>query len=502
MRKTVFIKNAAIMTACSVILRLLGIVFKVWVASLVGSEGMGLYSLVLSVYFLFSAFAASGICTAATRLCANNLSLGKDYRPVMKKCFFLTLAVSFASSLSMIAFSRPLSRLAVGDTSVFLCFCVLAFCLPAVGTASLIRGFFFAVRKASDPALSQIAEQMIRIILSYILVKKFIRYGAAAACLALVIGDTVSELICPLILYFQYKKTAKRLPMNLKSCTCTYKSIHNIALPLSAGRYLGLFLRTGENLLVPRALSKSGVGMKGGLSLFGSIKAMALPILLFPSGILSSVSTLLIPEISSSLVQKRYLVVKGITERIVKFTVLLSVIFSCIFAGIGRELGSVLYKNGEVGTLIMLLSPIVPLMYLDSVADGILKGLDCQKFSFFTGVADSFIRVVLIIFLLPRYGMIAFIGIMYFSNFFTAVLNTAMLFKKSKMQTDPIKTVFMPLCTALVITKATTVLLRSVAAYSTVLYILAVAAASLFFYAACLLLFGCVTPEEVKELYS
>jgi len=76
MKKTLFIKNAAILTVSSLILRFAGIVFKVWLASAVGAEGMGLYQLVLSVYVLASTFATSGICTAVTRLVADELAVG------------------------------------------------------------------------------------------------------------------------------------------------------------------------------------------------------------------------------------------------------------------------------------------------------------------------------------------------------------------------------------------------------------------------------------------
>ena len=61
MRKTVFLKNAVILTASSLILRFAGIIFKVYITQLIGSEGVGLYQLVFSFYMLASTFATSGI---------------------------------------------------------------------------------------------------------------------------------------------------------------------------------------------------------------------------------------------------------------------------------------------------------------------------------------------------------------------------------------------------------------------------------------------------------
>lgn len=500
MKRTVFIKNAAILTATSIILRVLGIVFKVWVAAKVGSEGMGLYSLVLSVYILFTAFASAGLSTAVTRLCANNLCYNKSPAPVIKKAAVLTLIISLVS-LGIMAFFCPLLSLAaVGDRSVKYCFLMLSFSLPAVGFSALFKGYFFAVRRVSRSAISQICEQIIRIALSFFLVKKALPFGGAAACFALVSGDTAAEIISFFILYFQFKRINKKLCNNLKAEKSSYRSILRIAFPLTAGRYLSLLLRTGESLLIPRTLKSYGLSLKKGLSFVGSIKAMALPVLLFPSSVLNSVSLLLVPEISSSLARRRLTVVKDITERIIKITSVFSVFFACFFATLGREIADVLYKSSDTGFLLVVLSPIVPLMYLDSVADGILKGLDCQKFTFYVGLTDGVLRVSLIFFLIPRYGVTAFILIMYISNFLTAFLNSFMLIKKSGAQLDPLKAVFMPLCLALIITKSATLLFESIAGYSLVIFIVVCALVSFFAYFISLLLTRSVTKEELLDI--
>ena len=76
LKKTIFIKNALILTASSLALRFFGIIFKVWLAQKIGSEGIGLYQLVFSVYVLATTFAISGTTTAVTRLVAEELALG------------------------------------------------------------------------------------------------------------------------------------------------------------------------------------------------------------------------------------------------------------------------------------------------------------------------------------------------------------------------------------------------------------------------------------------
>ena len=76
-----------------------------------------------------------------------------------------------------------------------------------------------------------------------------------------------------------------------------------------------------------------------------------------------------------------------------------------------------------VGFYLQVLAPLTPIMYLESVVDGILKGLNQQVSSLKYSVADSTIRIVLIFFLVPVRGMEGFLFIMVLSNIFTSFLN-------------------------------------------------------------------------------
>ena len=96
MKKVLFFKNTALLTATSLILRFLGIIFKVYLSGAVGSEGIGLYQLVFSVYMLANTFASSGLTVAVTRLIADELTLGSENG--VKKILFkwMALAAFFA----------------------------------------------------------------------------------------------------------------------------------------------------------------------------------------------------------------------------------------------------------------------------------------------------------------------------------------------------------------------------------------------------------------------
>lgn len=436
MKKIVFLKNAAILTVTSVLMRLIGIFFKVWLAAVIGAEGIGLYQMIFSVYMLVSTFASAGIVTAVTRLVADELALGSasGVRKILRRCLSLTLLFAAVSTAAVLLGADFIAGRLLCDLRAAPALKILSLVLPFMGVASVLRGYFIARRRAAPSALSQLIEQGVRIAAVAVLLSRYLQYGLSSACAAVLFADIVAHGVAVVFLWLLYLRDAGRLTALSGRAAPPFrvlKAILHISAPITAGRYLNTALRTAENLLVPRGLEKSGSG-SAALAQFGMIKGMALPILLFPSSLLSALSTMLIPEISEAAARGRRGLVSQASSRIIQLTALVSFLCSAIFLTCGRQIGGLLFGSDDVGFLICALSPLVPLMYLDSVCDGILKGLDQQRFCFHTGLCDSLLRILLVIALLPRFGMNSFLGIMYLSNFLTCFLNVGRLIRVSQ----------------------------------------------------------------------
>lgn len=474
MKKTLFIKNAAVLTVSSLILRFLGVIFKVWLSNTVGSEGIGLYQVIFSLYMLASTFASSGISTAVTRIVAE-CSARNDtagIKKAVKRAAELSLAVALISAGLLIMLCPTVSKYILHDSRAAYSVRVFAISLPFMGVSSCLRGYFIGMRRATPTAFAQIAEQLLRIGTVVLLLKRFAKYGLSVSCAVVFAGDTAAEILCCCILYLVYRQSIKKQKSspNVK-IRGTGLKILRIATPITAGRYLNSLLRTGENVLVPESLAKYGGGSSA-LSLFGMIKGMALPILFFPSGILHALSTMLIPEMSEAMALGHKNGVKHSAERIITVTIAVSVLFAAVFFCAGERIGILIYKNKDVGFLLKCLAPIVPLMYLDSVCDGFLKGLDQQRFTFRISVADSAIRLFLVALIVPRWGLYGFLMIMYFSNIFTCVPNCLRLIKITGAEMPAFKTVILPVIAAFFLASVTSKLLTYFGVFNNLVYII------------------------------
>ena len=506
MKKTLFIKNALILTASSLILRFVGIIFKVWLAALIGSEGIGLYQLIFSVYVLAATFATSGICTAVTRLVAEELALGskKGTLKILRRAMEITLLIA-AVSVAIVYFGAEfIADRFIGDMRAVPALKILPLSLPFMGITACLRGYFIARRKVTPNAVSQLFEQAVRILLVVVLVKKFCDKGLAACSAAVLFGDTAAEIFSFLLLgliWFSDRKKLNALNGRIRPPFGIVRRILHISVPITSGRYLNTALRTAENILVPKNLAKYPHSGELALSQFGMIKGMALPILFFPSTLLNSISTLLIPEMSEAAAKGRTGLVKAATRNILKLTAVISFIFAAIFLVGGKEIGLLIYKSEEVGSLLRALSPIVPLMYLDSVSDGILKGLDQQAFSFRTAITDSVLRIILILLTLPRFGLRGFIWIMYFSNLLTCALNVGRLIKVSNARLKLLNEIFLPLSAAFCITLLADTILRMVTVINNFVYLLLICLISIPLYLLFIFLIGTVTADDVRDFF-
>lgn len=431
MKKVLFFKNALVLTVTSLLLRTVGIFFRVWLTGKIGAEGIGLYQVVFSIYVLLSTFATSGICTAVTRIVTVKLSSGdkNGATRAVKLAILLSLVIALFTVAIVFVLASPIAKYIIKDERAELSLKILCLSLPFIGVCSCIRGYFLARRSALPPSFCQIFEQIARIGVIVFLIGKAAPYGIGAAAAAVMAGDSISEMVGAFFLYISYIKDKKHIKQTGKVKGGILKEILRISVPISLGRYAHTALRTAENLLTPICFSKYKNTSLGGLEQFGMIKGMALPLLLFPASILSSISTLLVTEITESAEKQNKKGIALSSERVIYITSVFSFLISGIFFAAAGNIGRIVYKSPEVGHLIKALSPLIPFMYLDLICDGILKGLDAQKMLFKTSVTDSAVRVLLVLLLVPKYGMSGFLGVMLFSNVFTAL---AAIFKISK----------------------------------------------------------------------
>ena len=503
MRKTkvIFIKNAITLTATSLLLRAIGMFFRAWLAGTIGPDGIGLYSQVFSVYMLFYGLSSSGLNLAVTRLISEELVLGgrKGANLVMKRCMLAVTLISVTFAALIFFGADFISTNFLGDERVQPALKILPLSLPFSSLCSCMKGYFMARKKSAPGSMAQLLEEAVRMGVIMSLAVSAAKKGLKHACSAVVFGDTVAEASSCLLVYIMFLIDKRKIsPKDAQNITekALPKKIFHIAFPVSLGRGLNSLLRTAENFLVPSGLQKFGFSRDASLSVFGLVKGMALPLLFFPASLLNALATLLIPEMSEAVAGEKDYKIKYAVEKSLNIILITAIPFSALFYFGADAFGRLIYNDTEVGTMLKLLSPLVPLMYIDSISDGLLKGLDQQNITFRNSITDSGLRLVLIFFLLPRFGATGFIGIMYLSNLFTCSLNLIRLLKVSKAKINLLTKAFLPLGFAFAVTFTVNSFLAPLR-LPNLIFCVALSALSLSGYAGLTLVTGCFTKEDI-----
>ena len=390
------IVNTALMTGSSIVMRCIGLVFQAWIVGRIGAAGIGLYQLVMSVSVLFATFAISGIRFATTRLISEEMGLerGAGVTGAMRRCACYALFFGLCAGTMVYFLAEPVGFLWIGDARTVRSLRITSISLPCIALSSVMDGYFTASGRVWKPTLVHLLEQLV----SITCVMWFLSFAAAGdleqSCAAVTAGGACADVVSLLLMTAVYALDRRKYRRGGDTVPHLTRRMLAVALPLAVSAYARTSLTTLEHLLIPRGLKSSGLTADRALAGYGIVHGMALPVVLFPSCLLFACGT---------------------------------AVLLLAFSG---PLGRLIYHSDDAGRYIRLLAPLVPVMYLDTVTDGCLRGLGQQTRCMAINVLDATLGVVLVWVLLPRFGLAGYIFILYFNecvNFtfsFTLLLRT------------------------------------------------------------------------------
>ena len=137
-------------------------------------------------------------------------------------------------------------------------------------------------------------------------------------------------------------------------------------------------------------------------------------------------SVLLMPEITQAHLRGQSGRLAALIDRMLRLTGYFSALAGAAFWVWGRPLAEALYGSAEAGSFLVILGPAMPLMYLESMVDGAMKGVGEQKAVFRYSMGTLF-RIAGVLLLLPRFGMKGFLFVILLSSFYTCTANTGRL---------------------------------------------------------------------------
>lgn len=447
-KNNAFIYNAFLLIAVSLIMRTVGMYFNVYISNKIGAEAMGIYSLIGGVYGFGITLAASGVNLASTRMVSEAIGRGERHRVgrIMRACILYALAFGLLAAGLLFSLSELISFAWLDDARCVRPLRILALSLPFISVSSALGGYFTAVRRIIKNALTVFLEQGVRILLTVILLTSLMPPGIEYACIALAAGSTAAEVLSLIVMSLLYLIESGKKRSRDTSGASVVKTLLGISLPVAFSSYVRSGLLTLEHALIPAGLKKYGSSGGASLALYGTLHSMVFPVILFPAVFITSFSGLLVPELAESRAAHDNARILRIVQRVIRLTLLFAVGVSGIMLCFADELGSLIYKNSEyAGDFIRALAPLIPVMYLDSMTDVMLKGLGQQFYSMTVNIVDSLLSVLLVWLLVPHYGVYGYVFIIYICELINTSLSVARLLSVTSLRPSLINWLLKPL---------------------------------------------------------
>lgn len=297
---------------------------------------------------------------------------------------------------------------------------LMSYSLIPAAIHACFNGYYYGQKNSVPPAICQIAEQLARVFGTLLIYQVLLEEGRPLEPIHAVWGLVISELAGLLVNITAYlitdhgaafhtisSKTSKAALFH--KLTRPLKNLSIMAVPLTLNHVLMTLSHSLENLLLPQQLMAFGYSSDEALGHFGILTGMALSVIFIPSAITNSLSVLLLPRISETKSRGDMCAVLDTIKGAMCCGVALGSLCTFLFLLSADWFGLYIFDNTLAGFYIRTLSILCPFMYTSSLLSSIVNGLGYASLTLACNLTGCAVRILAIWFLVPVYGMYAYI---------------------------------------------------------------------------------------------
>lgn len=408
-----FVKQAAILAIASLLVRLLGFLYRLPLTDMLGDEGNGIYSAGFYLYNFFLVMSSAGLPAAISKIISEKYSLG-EYKN-LKTVFTvsLTIAIFVGAFFSILMFfSAEWFCNIIGSPKSYYTILTLAPTVLIVSIMSVFRGYFQGLGNSTPTAISQVIEQIFNAIfsiyLAYILLHLGIEFGAAGGTAGTGVG-ALAGLIYIVILFLKKKNS---INSNLKSLELVeYRletkreiaiKIIKTAVPIITGTAIFSMTNLIDMQMVTSRLAYSGAFSESEItSLYGQLTGKYVTITTLPVSISTALATAVLPSIASSVIKNEFEILKSKISTTLRLTMIISIPAAIGIGVLSDEILALLFPNHtDGGVLLMWGSFSIIFLALCQIVTGILQGIGKMQVPAKNALIGSIIKIPINYFLI------------------------------------------------------------------------------------------------------
>ncbi|MEJ6952609.1 putative polysaccharide biosynthesis protein [Natronospora cellulosivora (SeqCode)] len=396
MKKQSFLQGALVLMLAGFINRIIGFALRIIIVRTIGDEGLGLFQMIFPLFMTLLLICTAGFPVAISKIIpekmANN-DLQGSYN-LLKVSLLVVFIMSIIIITSVFFLAEFLTENIFADERTYM---ILLAILPALffsSLASCFRGFFQGMHTMMPTAVSQISEQLTRLLATIMIINAVaylgIKYQAAGIALGISIGEFSGLLILIILFIYTFisshRKKIKKLKNTIKrnlryNYKADLKAIAALAIPITMGRIIHSLMMSAEAILIPRQLQISGLSVAESTALYGQLSGMVEQLIFLPTVITIALTVSLVPNVSDAFARNNMQKIKNNYQDVIRISFYLGLPIIVVFSKFGAELCDLLFGYPEAGSLLAAMAFAAPFLYYLQVSHGMLNGLGKPQIS-------------------------------------------------------------------------------------------------------------------------
>ena len=394
--KNNFIKSTIILMIGGLLTKVLGMFIKIILTRTISIEGIGMYSLILPTFNLFITLSSLGLPIAISKLVS-------EHKINNKKIVLPTIPIIIGFNILLIGLifiiAPILSNNFLNNKDLYYPLIAIGLTLPFIGISSIIKGYFFGIEKMFPTILSNIVEQLIRLLLTITLISKLMNYSIIIAITGVVLINILSEGISILVLLIFIPNNKNINIKDFKIDKYLFKDLLHISIPATGSRLIGSLSYFLEPIILTYTLTKIGYSTEFITINYGIVNGYVYPLLLLPSFFTLAISNALLPVISNSYSHKNYKYTKYKIKQAILISLLVGIPCTILFMTIPDFFLKLIYNTTEGSSYIKIIAPIFILHYIQTPLTSCMQAMGYAKEAMFGTLTGAIIKTLLLLIL-------------------------------------------------------------------------------------------------------
>ena len=295
MKKDTFKMSIFILLIGGLITKILSFIIRVLFTRTITDEGMNLYTIVSPTFSLLIALASFSLPISISKIISKQTSA----RPkIMFTSLFFGLTFSFVLLLLVLLLAPFISSTLLKEETLTPLIYAMAFTLPFISITSVLKGYFLGKMKVIPNTVSNIFEQLARIIFLIFLLPKLVSKSIILGVVSYILFNIITEIISIFVFYLYLPKKIMLTKNDFLPSKSIINEILATSIPSVSGRIIGNIAFFLEPILLTNILLFVGYPSSYILAEYASYNAYAIGLLTLPSFFIAAICQILIPEIS------------------------------------------------------------------------------------------------------------------------------------------------------------------------------------------------------------